>query len=463
MLMVINTAVHPKITSPSDVLKHTKQVATATLTLPPLLSMNMSSNPTPLDILFEVTRSLYKDDDHATLSNMSVTCRAVLPLCRARLFYSIEFLLHTPASNEGEVITRLRNLDTLFFNNPILSTYVREFKFGNAPNSGSELLWFINKPELSRLLDSLSQLITFSMVGSLRLMIDWAEFDEDLKRACFRARARPTLKKLYLSSVENVPWRFVTEPVQLYHLNVCEVTLDLEPTSEPPPQQAPQRSLKEFSYGFCEGTLLFLFERAKFDFTKLERLNVDPDDMNDINTGWAIARIAKETLESFEMFPPDSYPYLSPDANTIQIDTFSQLCQMTIDVDLPAIHQLLRTTSFPELLEASIGIRLQPTEIRKEFGAPLVESLIPLLQDIDALIAGPKEKRCMPEICGIDLCFHTGVDEGYDDRGRAFFEGLKERLEMQVMEVFPALCSGEVSVGFQLFEAVVKFGPDESD
>ena len=154
---------------------------------------------------------------------------------------------------------------------------------------------------------------------------------------------------------------------------------------------------------------------------------------------------------------------VSPDPNTIQIDTFSQLCQLTIDVDLHAIHQLLRTTSFPELLEASIGIRLQPSEIRKEFGAPLVESLIPLLQDIDALIAGPKEKRCTPEICGIDLCFHTGVDEGYDDRGRAFFDGLSGRLETQVLEIFPALCSGEVSVGFQLFEAVVKFGPPDED
>lgn len=279
-----------------------------TLTPP---SMDMSSNSMPLDIIFEVTRSLFKEDDHATLSNMSVTCRAVLPFCRARLFYSIELLLRTSGSNESAVITRLQNLNTLFINNAILSTYVREFKFGNAPSSGSELLWFINKPELPRLLDSLSQLITFTMVGSLRLMIDWAEFDEELKRACFRARARPTLKKLYLSSIENAPWGFVTEPVQLYHLSVCEITLDLEPTSEPPPP-APQRFLKTFSYGYCEGTLLLLFERARFDFTKLERLNVDPDDMNDINTGWAIARIAKETLESFEIFPPDSYPYRTP-------------------------------------------------------------------------------------------------------------------------------------------------------
>ena len=279
-----------------------------TLTPP---SMDMSSNSMPLDIIFEVTRSLFKEDDHATLSNMSVTCRAVLPFCRARLFYSIELLLRTSGSNESAVITRLQNLNTLFINNAILSTYVREFKFGNAPSSGSELLWFINKPELPRLLDSLSQLITFTMVGSLRLMIDWAEFDEELKRACFRARARPTLKKLYLSSIENAPWGFVTEPVQLYHLSVCEITLDLEPTSEPPPP-APQRFLKTFSYGYCEGTLLLLFERARFDFTKLERLNVDPDDMNDINTGWAIARLAKETLESFEIFPPDSYPYRTP-------------------------------------------------------------------------------------------------------------------------------------------------------
>jgi hypothetical protein len=265
----------------------------------------------PLDIIFEVTRSLFKDDDHATLSNMSVTCGAVLPLCRARLFYSIELLLHTLDSNESAVITRLRNLNTLFINNPILSTYVREFKFGNAPNSGSELLWFINKPELPRLLDSFSQLTTFTVVGALRLMIDWAEFDEELKGSCFRARARPTLKMLNLSSVENAPWGFVAEPVQLYHLSVCEVTLDVEPTSEPLPQ-APQRSLKTFSYGHCEGTLSLLLERARFDFTKLERLNVDPDDMNDINTGWAVARLAKETLESFEIFPPDSYPYRTP-------------------------------------------------------------------------------------------------------------------------------------------------------
>jgi len=265
----------------------------------------------PLDIIFEVTRSLFKDDDHTTLSNMSVTCRAVLPLCRARLFYSIELLLRTPESNESAVIARLRNLDTLFINDPILSTCVREFKFGNAPNSGSELLWFINKPELPRLLDSFSQLTTFAMVGTLRLMIDWAEFDEELKRSCFRARARPTLQKLHLSSVENAPWGFVTEPVQLYHLSVCEITLDVEPTSEPPPQ-VPQRSLKTFSYGYCEGTLSLLVERARFDFTKLERLNVDPDDVNDINAGWAVARLAKETLESFEIFPPDCYPYRTP-------------------------------------------------------------------------------------------------------------------------------------------------------
>ena len=100
--------------------------------------------------------------------------------------------------------------------------------------------------------------------------------------------------------------------------------------------------------------------------------------------------------------------------------------------------------------------------IRTRRGRSL-ESLIPLLQDIDALIAGPKDKRCTPEICGIDLCFHTGVDEGYDDRGRAFFDGLSGRLETQVLEIFTALCSGEVSFGFQLFEGVVKFGPPDED
>jgi len=160
----------------------------------------------------------------------------------------------------------------------------------------------------------------------------------------------------------------------------------------------------------------------------------------------------------------DFLPSVSPSPNAFQVDIFSQLCQLTIDVDLAAIHQLLQTTSFPELLEASIGIRFQPSEIRKESGPPLVEALIPFLQDIDAFIAGPKERRCMPEICGIDLCFHTGVDEGYDDRGREFFDDLSARLEKQVLEIFPALCSGEISVGFQLLEAVVKFGPpDEED
>jgi len=122
---------------------------------------------------------------------MPLTCRAVAPFSRARLFYSVRSL---PGADNGiEVeLSRLRELDALFTRNPMLPTHVRKFEFGNIQ---SRLLWFTGEP-LARILNLLTQLNIFLITSPFP-----KEFDEEVKTACIRACARATLEHLEVSDI----------------------------------------------------------------------------------------------------------------------------------------------------------------------------------------------------------------------------------------------------------------------
>ena len=103
------------------------------LTLPPLSSINMAiSVSITLDVISEIVQRF----DWNTLKTMPLTCRAVAPLTRTRMFHSVQLLVESKGGIENE-ISRLQELDALFTNNSILPTYVREFEFGTIDGRGS--------------------------------------------------------------------------------------------------------------------------------------------------------------------------------------------------------------------------------------------------------------------------------------------------------------------------------------
>ena len=133
--------------------------------LPPLSSINMGvSVSIPLDVIYEIVRKLGEVEDYNTLASTSLTCRAVAPFSRARLFCSVRFL--PGADNAVEVeLSRLQELDALFTSNPMLPAYVRKSEFGSIQ---SKLLWFTGEL-LARVLNSLTQLKIFLITGPFRI------------------------------------------------------------------------------------------------------------------------------------------------------------------------------------------------------------------------------------------------------------------------------------------------------
>ena len=262
----------------------------------------------PLDVIFEIVRKLGEVEDYNTLASMSLTCRAIAPFSRARLFYSVQFL---PGANNGvEVeLSRLRKLDALFTSNPILPTYVRKFEFGNIQ---SKLLWFTGEP-LARILNLLTQLKIFLITGPYPNM-DWDEFDEEMKIACIRASACPTLENLEVSGIMNLPLAFITEAVQITWLYLVDAQLivgDPAPFARSEPQ--PRRDLKTLIYQSCDGTPRLLLQQisqpgCRFDLSTLQRFEIVSGSADELMVAWSIAALAKGSLRKLVIPSPEIDP-----------------------------------------------------------------------------------------------------------------------------------------------------------
>ena len=239
---------------------------------------------------------------------MSLTCRAIAPISRARLFYSVQFL---PGANNGvEVeLSRLRKLDALFTSNPMLPTYVRKFEFGNIQ---SKLLWFTGEP-LARILNSLTQLKIFLITGPYPNM-DWDDFDEEVKSACIRASARPTLEKLEVSGIMNLPTAFIIEAVQITWLYLVDAQLidgDPAPFARSEPQL--RRDLKTLIYQSCDETPRLLLQQisqpgCRFDLSTLQRFEIVSGSADELMVAWSIAALAKGSLRKLVIPLPEIDP-----------------------------------------------------------------------------------------------------------------------------------------------------------
>ena len=262
----------------------------------------------PLDLIYEVVWKLGEVEDYNTLASMSLTCRAVAPFSRARLFYSVRFL---PGADNGvEVeLSRLRRLDALFTSNPMLPTYVRKFEFGNIQ---SKLLWFTGEP-LARVLNSLTQLKIFLITGPYPNM-DWDEFEEEVKTACICASARPTLENLEVSGIMNLPTAFIIEAVQITCLYLVDAQMIVgEPTPFARSEPQPRRDLKTLTYQSCDGTPRLLLQQisrpgCRFDLSMLQRFEIVSGSADELMVAWSIAALAKGSLRKLVIPSPEIGP-----------------------------------------------------------------------------------------------------------------------------------------------------------
>lgn len=404
----------------------------------------------PLDVIYEIVQRLGEVEDYNTLASMSLTCRAVAPLSRARLFYSIQFLPGADEDFELE-LSRLRRLDDLFTSNPMLPTYVRIFEFGNIE---SKVLWFTGGP-LARVLNSLTQLKIFLITGPYPNM-DWDEFDEEMKMACIRASARPTLENLEVAGIMNLPTAFITEAVQiawLYLVDAQMVVGDPAPFARSEPQ--PRRDLKTLIYQSCDGTPRLLLQQisqpsCRFDLSTLQRFEIISGSADELMVAWSIAALAKGSLRKLVIPTPEIDPCIPLPLDVIrEIGTFSELRNLHIAVEFADFCRLLKNVTFPKLENAGITIHLRSEEYQKEAHETLaIDTRLVMEVDDRLLIA-------MPCLRTIQFYFCTGFRRtpGPDDD----IKGLFERFQQQLLGLFPTLYESRVVVQCSLSNAYVDF------
>ena len=243
----------------------------------------------PLDVIYEIVWKLGEVEDYITLASMSLTCRAVAPFSRARLFYSVRFL---PGANNGvEVeLSRLRRLDALFTSNPMLPTYVRKFEFGNIQAA------MVHR----RTISSCSQLAHPA--------------EEEVKIACICASARPTLENLEVSGIMNLPTAFIIEAVQITWLYLVDAQMIVgEPTPFARSEPQPRRDLKTLTYQSCDGTPRLLLQQisrpgCRFDLSTLQRFEIVSGSADELMVAWSIAALAKGSLRKLVIPSPEIDP-----------------------------------------------------------------------------------------------------------------------------------------------------------
>lgn len=275
---------------------------------------------------------------------MPLTCRAVGHLTRTRMFHSVQLLVESKGGIKNE-ISRLRELDALLTNNSIPPTYIREIEFGTIDSNLRP--WFSNE-SLPRVLNSLTRLKVFILTGPFPNLA-WAQFNEEVKRACIRASVLPTLENLELSSIMNLPAAFITEAVQITRLYVIDVRLIVgDPISFARSEPQSNLGLRSLTYQERDETPRFLLQQVtqpgcRFDFSKLRHLNFISGRDGELIVAWSIAALANESLQEFYLppqygqWPPltfllELYALLtvSPSLDVIlQINTFSSCATWT--------------------------------------------------------------------------------------------------------------------------------------
>ena len=159
------------------------------------------------------------------------------------------------------------------------------------------------------MLNSLTRLKVFILTGPFP-NLDWAQFDEEVKRACIPASALPTLKNLELSSIMNLPAAFITEAVQttrLYLVDVHFIVGDPIPFARSEPQN--NLGLRSLTYQECDETPRFLLQQVtqpvcRFDLSKLWHLNFILGREGELIVSWSIAALANKSLQEFYL-PPE--------------------------------------------------------------------------------------------------------------------------------------------------------------
>ena len=187
-----------------------------------------------------------------------------------------------------------------------------EFSVKTVLVAQSKLLWFTGEP-LARILNSLTQLKIFLITGPYPNM-DWGEFDEEMKIACIRASARPTLENLEVSGIMNLPLAFITEAVQitwLYLVDAQMIVGDPAPFARSEPQ--PRRDLKTLIYQSCDGTPRLLLQQisqpgCRFDFSTLQRFEIVSGSADELMVAWSIAALAKGSLRKLVIPSPEIDP-----------------------------------------------------------------------------------------------------------------------------------------------------------
>ncbi|KDR73740.1 hypothetical protein GALMADRAFT_630732 [Galerina marginata CBS 339.88] len=138
-----------------------------------------------LDIFSNVVEHLNNGDEEESqaLKALSLSCRALLPLCQAVIFREIKFLLQTePKTNTHPA----RRFDELLKTSPHIAAYVHCFTY---ITKKADLSDYITLPIVTRMLSAFTRLKEFHLIwdaywpGS-RPLLDWTHLPNYMNDAC---------------------------------------------------------------------------------------------------------------------------------------------------------------------------------------------------------------------------------------------------------------------------------------
>ena len=171
----------------------------------------------PPEILSEVVDGL--GDDLFALEACSQTCRALLPLCRKKVFRTIELgPQDRSASAQGQGHQRIIvSFGRLLDSNLEIANHVREVFLIIEPAD-------LEDDSIPRAVDRLNRVQSLCLYTSNRVSLDWeTEMLNSIQQSLSRLIQSPTLTSLDIDRISNIPISTYITCVNLSHLSLWSV------------------------------------------------------------------------------------------------------------------------------------------------------------------------------------------------------------------------------------------------
>ena len=168
----------------------------------------MSTLSLPYDIVERIIDILAAEGDLIPIKNASLTSSSVLHFCRRHIFHTI-----SSYSNRRPL---KKQIIKLLVNNPAIAQYIRELDY----------LVHYTDSQLSPLLPNL--LHTISHLECLRFRsdgVDWTEMDPLLRSTLLHLMCLPTLTRVVITNVWNIPISAFAPCINLQQLDIRYITL----------------------------------------------------------------------------------------------------------------------------------------------------------------------------------------------------------------------------------------------